>query len=268
MESNFNIEKFVEYLEKYKADLKNLYQWNANIDQLVSLKILPKVNTLNTLCPFEKELQLKKIVGKKLNDYLTEPDLFYKLCMWLIKDWGGIKSANDNVTIKEIKDFLDTHKHGLYISKFDRISSISKVAAFLDPEKYVIYDSRVAYSLNWIILSQNAGKKYFPIPQGRNSKISAFEMNVLIRLKHIDIYNTTDTKKFDNRRFIKKCDEELFVSEAKAYETLTLLVKAISEKLWEKEPEKQQKLYYTEMLLFAIANREVVMDVINHYQKP
>ncbi|MGP9668408.1 hypothetical protein ACT3TV_09865, partial [Psychrobacter sp. AOP31-A1-22] len=35
---------------------------------------------------------------------------------------------------------------------FETISSLSKVASFLDPEKYFIYDARVAYSLNWLIL--------------------------------------------------------------------------------------------------------------------
>jgi len=55
------------------------------------------------------------------------------------------------------------------------------------PEKHFIYDSRVTYSLNWIILSENAGNRFFPIPEGQNSKMRAFEMNILICLKDIDI---------------------------------------------------------------------------------
>ena len=73
--------------------------------------------------------------------------------------------------------------------KFDynRIANISKVASYMYPEKYCIYDSRVAYTLNWIILSQNTGNMFFPIPEGRNSKMIAFDMRGLIRLYNMDM---------------------------------------------------------------------------------
>lgn len=205
MTAEFDIEKIVQYLDKYKSELPNLYNWNAKIERLVELETLTKeqISVINQLSPYEKELQLKKIVGQKLNETLiTNKTLFNQLCLWVIKDWGGIITANDNDTIKLIEKFLNQDK-----PDFNRIASSSKVGAYLFPNKNIIYDSRVTYSLNWIILSENAGRQFFPIPEGRNSKMSAFDLNVLIRLKNIYAFQPTDIQQLDNRLFIKNADK-------------------------------------------------------------
>ena len=133
------------------------------------------------------------------------------------------------------------------------------------PEKNVIYDSRVAYALNWIILSENAGQKYFPIPEGRNSKMIAFDLNVLIRLKNITNYQITDIKQLDHRLFIQNCDKKIFINKKDAYCELNNLIKEISIKLWKGEKNKEENLYFTEMLLFSIADREVFRDITTLY---
>jgi hypothetical protein len=263
MTIKFDIDKFVTHLDRYKSDLPSLYNWNAKIDRLVELETLTEkqVKEINALSYYEKELQLKKIVGQKLNDTLkSNADLFDKLCLWVIKDWGGITTANDSDTIDLVKVFLSNDK-----PKFDRIASSSKVGAYMFPDRNVIYDSRVAYSLNWIILSENAGQQYFPIPQGRNSKMAAFDLNVLIRLKNISAYQTTDIKHLDHRFFIKNSDKKLFINKKDAYSELNNLVKQINQKLWKGDKEKEQNLYFTEMLLFSIADREVFMDITTKY---
>lgn len=263
MTIKFDIDKFVKHLDRYKSDLPTLYNWNAKIDRLVELETLTKkqVKEINALSAYDKELQLKKFVGQKLNDALkSNPDLFDKLCLWVIKDWGGITTANDNDTISLIKDFLNQDK-----PNFNRIASASKVGAYLFPDRNVIYDSRVAYSINWIILSENAGQQYFPIPEGRNSKMSALDLNVLIRLKNISVYHTTDIRHLDHRLFIKNSDKKLFINKKDAYSELNNLVKQINQKLWKGDKEKEQNLYFTEMLLFSIADREVFMDITTKY---
>ncbi|MCA4777906.1 hypothetical protein [Empedobacter stercoris] len=151
---NFDINKIANYLEKFKFTLPDLYKWNANISRLVELDVLTneQVEKLNQLTPYLKEIQLKKIVGKKLNEsYTNNSELFDKLSIWIIKDWGGIKTSNISDTIQLINRFIKTEK-----PDFKRIASSSKVGSYLYPHKNIIYDSRVAYSLNWIILSQNA----------------------------------------------------------------------------------------------------------------
>ncbi len=266
MTTKFDIDKIVNYLNKYKSDLPNLYKWNAKIDRLVELETLTQkqVEEINKIKrPYEKELQLKKIVGQKLNETLkTNKILFDKLCLWVIKDWGGILTANDNDTIKLIDNFLKQDN-----PEFNRIASSSKVGAYLFPEKNIIYDSRVAYSLNWIILSENAGQQYFPIPEGRNSKMSAFDLNVLIRLKNISIYQPSDITLLDNRLFIKNLDKQLFIDKKIAYFELNKLVKQINQKLWQGDNEKERNLFFTEMLLFSIADKEVFVDITKKWNK-
>lgn len=264
MTNEFEVDKIVNYLEKHKSDLPKLYNWNAKIERLVELETLTnnQVIEINSLTNYEKELQLKKIVGKKLNESLkTDSNLFDQLCLWIIKDWGGITSANDKDTINLIKDFLVQEK-----PNFNRIASSSKVGAYLFPEKNIIYDSRVAYSLNWIILSQNAGNKFFPIPEGRNSKMSAFDLNVLIRLKNITNYQPEIIEHLDHKRYINNADKKIFINKDVAYFELNKLIKVINEKLWKGDNEKEQNLYYTEMLLFSIADREIFMDITAQFR--
>jgi len=149
---------------------------------------------------------------------------------------------------------------------FNRIASSSKVGAYLYPDKNVIYDSRVAYSLNWIILSENAGQQFFPIPEGRNSKMSAFDLNVLIRLKNITNYQPNNIELLDNRLFINNIDKKIFINKKDAYYELKNLIEIINRKLWKGDIEKEQNLYYTEMLLFSIADREVFMEITEKYR--
>lgn len=260
---NFDVEKIVKHLDRYKSELPILYKWNAKIERLVELETLTEkqVIEINASTGYEKEIQLKKIIGKKLNETLnSNSDLFDKLCLWVIKDWGGITTARDSDTIRLLKDFLKQEK-----PNFNRIASFSKVGAYLCPDKNIIYDSRVAYSLNWIILSENAGDQYFPIPEGRNAKMSAFDMNVLIRLKHISNYSPKDISHLDHRRFISNADKKIYINKKDAYFELSKLVKEIHQKLWQDDKEKEGNLYYTEMLLFSIADRELYKDITERF---
>ena len=262
--TRYDISKIVHYLRKYKDNIHNLYTWNAKTDKLVEFGILTdsehyKLNNVEPYIsrPYEKEIILKKKINKKLLDsHKNDKEIFFKLCLWIIKDWGGIKTANDKQTKELIETFLsDTEP------SFKRIASSSKVGSFMYPEKNIIYDSRVAYSLNWIILSQNAGNTFFPIPEGRNSKMAAFDMNVLIRLRNIESYKIDNLKKLNRKNFISATDKKIYIQKNKAYSELNNLIKKISYKLWENDIEKQKNLFYTEMLLFSIADKEVYKDI-------
>ncbi|MCB0540423.1 MAG: hypothetical protein KDE33_23090, partial [Bacteroidetes bacterium] len=76
---------------------------------------------------------------------------------------------------------------------------------------------------------------------------------------------TTDIKDLDHRLFIKNSDKKLFINKKDAYFELNNLVKQINQKLWNGDREKEQNLYFTEMLLFSIADREVFMDITTKY---
>lgn len=257
MTYNFDIDKIVNYLSRYKSDLSNLYTWNANVSKLVGYGILSEEERLklDSSLPFDKEIFLKNRINQRLHEaYKTDIDFFHKLCLWVIKDWGGITTSKDNDTIQLVTNFLNTDSH-----PFKRIASASKVGSYMFPEKYIIYDSRVAYSLNWILLAEGAGEKFFPIPDGRNSKMMALDMNVLIRLFNIENYKPATIKDLDNRLYINKKDKTLYIPESESYQVLNELIKEVHHKLWDSD--KADKLYYTEMLLFSIADREVFQDV-------
>lgn len=259
-EYKFNIDKIVSYLKKFSGNLSKLYNWNANIEKLVSLKVLSKekLEELNTMSPYQKEISLKKIVHTKLNEFYNKQKTdFDNLCLWIIKDWGGITGAKDENTIELVYEFLNQKEQ----PSFNRIASSSKVGSYMFPEDFIIYDSRVAYSLNWIILSQDAGEKFFPIPDGRNSKMSALDMNVLIRLKNIEKYRPNNIEELNKRLYINNIDKGYYIPTKKAYSQLNKLIKEINRKLW--NDEKSEMLYYTEMLLFSIADREIFNDISN-----
>lgn len=259
--TEFDIEKIVNYLNKYKNNLETQYTWDVptlpdtlNITKSDNQKLNAEPNN------FEQNIIIKQILHSKLQDTKnSDNESFKNICHWIIKDWGGIRSSTDN-NLSELISSIQNHK----TIPFDRIASRSKVLSFLDPENYVIYDSRVAYSINWILLITK-GKLFFPIPSGRNSRMNAFEMNVLIRL--INSNNYRQESRFNNKgdKHISNRDKELFLNKNIAYEKLNLLIKEISLKLWD-DVERQKNLFYTEMLLFAIADTIVFNDIIDRVE--
>jgi hypothetical protein len=259
MKNKFDTDKIANYLNQFKDKLPKLYNWNAKIEKLVGLGVITQseLNKLNSTSSYNKEIVLKKKVNFKLHEYYNSNKvLFDNLCLWIVKDWGGILTAKDSDTIELINEFLKSDN-----PSYKRIASASKVGAYMFPEKYIIYDSRVAYALNWIILSENAGEMFFPIPNGRNSKMMAFEMNVLIRLKNINHYAPKEITEIDKRLYINQKDKTNYIPEKESYIELSNLIKEVSNKLWNSE--KSKMLYYTEMLLFSIADREVFSDITN-----
>ncbi len=88
----------------------------------------------------------------------------------------------------------------------------------------------------------------------------AFDINVLIRLKQIDSYSITGLNELDKRSFIKQRDIQHYIPKDQAYNILNKVIMEISQKLWRGGQSKV--LFYTEMLLFTIADREIYND--NH----
>ncbi|WP_156308100.1 hypothetical protein [Sphingobacterium endophyticum] len=267
MNTLLDIDKIVGYLLPLKEKLHQLYNWNAKIDKLVEFKIIDneQLNSWNLLSNYEKELQIKHTLNKYLKVISSESSVDSKLdevCYWIIKDWGGINLKKEIVK-PLVDEFLSKKDWG-----FDKIASISKVASFMFPEEFIIYDSRVAYSLNWIILKTDAGNKYFPIPEGRNSKMISFDMNTLIHIKHANNFVTDDHQELlGKNKFISKRDQIIYFDKQDAYKRLNRLVKEISDKLWDGDLEKRHKLFYTEMLLFSIADNAIFQDIVKHFME-
>lgn len=260
-----DVDKIVSYLMPIKDKLHELYNWNAKLDKLVDFKIIDndQFNCWKGLSSYEKELNIKHEINKYLQTAaadVSEDNNFDEVCYWIIKEWGGI-NLNKEKVMQLVDQFLTRKELG-----FDKIASISKVASFMFPEEFIIYDSRVAYSLNWIILKTDAGNNYFPVPEGRNSKMTSFDMNTLIHIKHANYFFTNDQNELlGKNKFISKRDQIIYFDKEDAYMHLNILIKEINKKLWNEDNEKSQKLFYTEMLLFSIADNYIFQDIVKHF---
>lgn len=99
----------------------------------------------------------------------------YELFLWIIEDWGGIRRGNPQTVTSWLKSFPSFEEKE--ISNFikaqgnTRISSWSKILSFISPEKYAIYDSRTAFSANFV-LNKMGDKRRFFTPPGRNRHIA------------------------------------------------------------------------------------------------
>ena len=191
---------------------------------------------------FSKSILLKELISRRSKGSLTNTNLNF----WLIKNWGGIKTFQRNEkNERKILAFENQLKNGrLTKDSFSTISSLSKISSFVDPANYVIYDSRVIYSINWLLLTtQTSGIKFFPMPTGRNKFIRNYDLKTIINLTHMN-----------------QCvlGGALFYEEEEAYHEFCSIAKTLSEKVFK----KNDKPYLLEMLLFDSFKKEVKTEFL------
>ncbi len=256
MTAEFDVDYIASYLKPFKEQLSKLYEWKVDSKRLGKLRDLGldefQVRELENLSPFNQCVKIKEVIGSKLRLFYYKDDdaLFNKLALWIIVDWGGIKSVKEKSKIIKtlLPSFLLTPK-----PKFESIASCSKVASFLRPNMDVIYDSRALYSLNWILLKQGS-KIFFPMPLGRGPLVTSFDIETIIRLFRLELYHKNHK--------IKESDTNIFLSQNSAYYEYRILVEKIHKELWSDQDEKSGKLYYTEMLLFVLAEKHMLDEVV------
>ncbi|WP_299840378.1 hypothetical protein [uncultured Tenacibaculum sp.] len=235
------IEKLKEFSEQ--IDLKERFDFNFDItDKIFNSIESEQLSTDKN--PFDQNVRLKWILSKK---YKTNTEQNY-LDFWIVNNWGGIRGFKPNQrNIEKVRKFKQQlEKRKLSLDCFSTISSLSKISSFIDPENFVIYDSRVIYTLNWLILTcenQNGFKeKYFPMPSGRNKIIADFDMNTIVNISHISEYveNT-----------------ELYVPQQNAYFEFCEFIKTNTELFYG----ENSKPYELEMLLFTLADKEIFKEL-------
>lgn len=170
-----NVQKLLE--EPTFKKLKESYRAPVECPFL-SDEAKKKIADKNTT--YEQNLVLRKEVSKIMKGKFNVKD--YDLAFWIINTWGGIPQFRKNDTNKErLRRFFDDLKEGH--TSLDRISSLSKVASFAYPSKYFVYDSRVAYSLDWLLLKSGARDGFFRKPAGRNTRLNRFNIHRIIENK-------------------------------------------------------------------------------------
>lgn len=227
-------------------------------DKLSLPNFLPN-NTVNKR--FNSALEFLKFV----RNYVQENNLVLseEHYSWIINDWGGIKSfkVNCEKNKNKIEQFLlkllerDKSSRKLNIDLFSTISSLSKIASIQFSNKYFVYDSRVIYSINWLILKHSINNKkydlyYFPKPNGRNQTTGILNLDTLIFLSNPDL-------SIDNKN-VKK----LYFSENTTYFIYCDLIKYLHKHILCDKP-----VWAIELLLFTIAPTKIVDDIINYYKR-
>jgi len=257
------VNHIVKYLKAHESELDK-YNWVVKIEGLSKLITISEedLNYLNSkdksISSFEKTVRLKEILTPLLNDsYKNNQTLFNKISLWLVKEWGGIKSGKDDNLIILIQEAISSVQNNELIS-YERISSKSKILEFMFPKTNIIYDSRIAYTLNWILLIKFYREhKYFPIPEGKGPKRIAFDMSTLIRVKNIRIF----LGNLQHRHNVSNGDKLFFVSENEAYKKMNDLVCEINKLLWDSLPERKEEPFYTQMLLFTLADNVIFKEM-------
>jgi hypothetical protein len=209
----------------------------------------------NRIQKLDKEAGLKFIVSLGLNDDTKDKELISK---WIIKTWGGIKGIKDS-TIKDIVNNIDKKEYS-----FNNISSWSKVHSFKNIDTDVIYDSKVIYSLNWLLLQLDSDNLYFLQPEGRNKRLTAFPINAIINFKYSNL--------IDMNKRGSKATNKVYLDENEVYTMYRQFVSILNKKLWNEEYIDLTNLigkkiylkdypFFTELLLFNMADDVIVNDV-------
>ncbi|GKU24378.1 hypothetical protein CFOLD11_12040 [Clostridium folliculivorans] len=258
----FNIEAIVEYLLPFALKIEKLFNWDTPKDKdvnflkengIISSEECQQLQQIES--SYEKNVAVKLILSSVLDklDSIQDRKLVYK---WIVSNWGGINSINVEKLNSSVEQFLKQRAEGSKYAKIESRASVTKVLSFIDPEKYIIYDTRVAYSINWILLKTNSSKMFFPMSEGRNSKLRGVNIETLIRLSRASEY----LDNLNDKKVMSKVDKKIFIDDTLAYPMLCDLIAAINHKLWSDERTKYP--FYTEMLLFAIADNIIFEDVL------
>jgi hypothetical protein len=183
----------------------------------------------------------------KLRTHFNRTNIDYNTSLWIINKWGGIRSFKDNFInserIRKLQNGLQ--KREFSKDSFSVISSLSKVASFINNEEFFVYDSKVIYTLNWLILKNKIpDAKYFPMPESRSNKLTLFDLDTIIALFNKD--RSTD----------EVLKTSLFFDSKNAYFIYCDLIKELNKRLF-----PELKPYYLEMLLFSIADNTIFNDL-------
>lgn len=144
------------------------------INSLSSMLPADQVRSAFPYCEDNRE-QANRTIRSLVSPLLKGSDrrLAADLAVWIVKDWGGIRSKPEAVRgwSSELGEFsrcsIDkfVHEKGR-----TRISSWSKVLGFASPGSKAIYDSRTAVALNCALAKLGHASGFY-MPLGRNASI-------------------------------------------------------------------------------------------------
>lgn len=274
---NFPVEivkKIAEKLQNYESPdaLARIYKWplpelpNELRDGFN--EILQKSSNGEILSSYGKTIKLRALLEEYLKGCNAEnKKTTYE---WIVKYWGGIKTGKDVNLTTSIAGAIKAHDEDSRKFTFSRIASWSKALAFQYPERRAIYDVRVIYSLNWLLLKAEYEGKFFPSPSGRNSLINffAYEKGLYNRVLgpgkiklafEEELSRRMDSKKSMKSSMINSLGKDVYIDKEYAYQSYCDILADISKQIFGVDKFGVTKI---EMILFSIADGDIVGEVL------
>ncbi len=188
-------------LEKFEVELntelKGYYVWPFPLNSLSGMELAECDKIKKALAKFkdnparltlEAKSRFSKILSKQ------DDETYLKIAKWIVGEWGKINSVPKEDSLNELRNTIKDKKNNsddyAGVIGFDGISSLSKVASFLDSEKYPVYDSRVAFTLNWLIFTNgwhtiDGGEMmFFRQPAARNGDMDIHDQETIFNLAY------------------------------------------------------------------------------------
>ena len=154
------------------VDTVGWYDWPIDAEKLHQQTGI----TLRSHSLLDRNIELKRELHARFRRALG--DEREKLVDYYVKTFGGINIGDD-----ARRRYAREHAPALADEGLTNIASRSKALVLHDPSRYAIYDSRVAVSLNYLVIrrvghgrgyiGQKDGRKCFPLPQPRAQAIVA-----------------------------------------------------------------------------------------------
>lgn len=165
------VEALVSHFEQHPIDLNKEYVWPPR----------------GSAIPYDDTFARRAELSAR---FLREPKSRSDLAVKMIK-WGGITRGIDKIPqmARECPEQLISRGKS-------RVASWSKIIALHDPKYYLIFDARVAFSLNYIFLHSNCSGGYFPMVPSRNPHIVDALKSLNARGIRLSLYTDSDDQTF------------------------------------------------------------------------
>jgi hypothetical protein len=249
--------------------LSTLYRWEIDKPLNSLTTILPEAGWIQPILQSEKDIVLRTLALRKQIAGAMNGQNEERIGEWILVDWGKTwkKKGVHKEQLPKYRELAKDEKGEK--GPFDGIASWSKWLAFKYPQYHVIYDARVIYSINWLLLNAGARRGFFQFPPGRNTVMALLDYRLLlfrrclgdeavIRLLDKDIKGREDGDR-EKSGFQTQLEQNLFASSEDTYEQYRRLVQRLAKSI---HPDDNFGMTKIEMLLFAIADRSIAKEVL------
>lgn len=250
-------DKLAEFLDQHLSDIEEKYDWKFDIDR-VPETIKFDFDTLTNW--YQRTVKLKELLIEKIKNSQSFNDR-YLYAEYFVVIWGHVKT---NKKLKENLKKYDKVDDLSTISTIDGISSWSKYISLRKPDA-AIYDSRVAYAINTINYLSDNLDFFFPIPNGRSPKLGLLDIETLfLKAKLQSESSLITTEDLMHRQISNRIKNKYYLPESINYNAYLTLIDRTAEKLKLKTEDKHK----IEMLLFALAPKEIFNELVNKIRNP